>query len=205
SMVQIVARGPFTGAEGERHQSDDDAHQRNDIPDDGRLARGRRPAKQRCRGVCQGGSANHFDDRGWHNPWLVEWPRRDTSVLDGAEHEQRRVRCRDPRQHVHDGGHDQATFPRTIRSVVAGATRSIVVGSAKPAAINHAKPGNRVKGTRNSAFGTIMFNQLNSPMTASAIPEMTNHFGSSFRNAAGIVMPAIKRPKGTENPEPPRP
>src|SRR5262249_62217818 len=81
---------------------------------------------------------------------------------------------------------------------------AIVFGSANPAAIIQTNPGNRVSGTRNNALGTIKLIQLSSPQIAIKRPGMTIHFGSNFISQAGIDIPAISRPNGTEKPVPPR-
>ena len=82
-------------------------------------------------------------------------------------------------------------------------TPSMVRGNTNPTMMSHTKPGNRVSGTRKSAWGISKFNQLNTPQMPSAIPQITSHFGSSFENAAGTAMPAMSNPNGTEKPDPP--
>jgi len=78
-------------------------------------------------------------------------------------------------------------------------------GSANPAAIIHSNPGNRVNGTRKSAFDETRLSQLNSPHSAMRRPRTMIHFGSNLMNAAGIDTLAISTPNATENPDPPRP
>jgi hypothetical protein len=46
-----------------------------------------------------------------------------------------------------------ATLSRTLRASVAEVGRSMEFGKANPAAMSQTNPGNRLSGTRNSAFG----------------------------------------------------
>jgi len=50
-------------------------------------------------------------------------------------------------------------------------------------------------------FGNIKLRALNSPMTR-VRTNTTSHFGSNLKNPAGMQMPAIRRPNGTEKSHP---
>jgi hypothetical protein len=66
-----------------------------------------------------------------------------------------------------------------------------------------ANPAKRVGGTRSIAFGIIRANQLSSPAAASTKPASRIHLGNNPAKPAVTEIPATKRPKGTEKPEPP--
>jgi hypothetical protein len=78
-------------------------------------------------------------------------------------------------------------------------------GNIKPTQINQIKPGNLVSGIRGKACGKTRSNQLKTPKTPRTIPKMHNHFESNFMMRAGMEIPAINNPMGTEKPTPPNP